>query len=254
MTQEKIKRIHRVYQWIPAVLLAVLGILLVCSCLDIYTSGPRPYSAEAIALRFRRIVIPVIICLIGTGGGCILDLALPSDVKHMKGSSRPKETMLRLRRKADVEPLEKETRFRLFVGFLTGTIFVILMLYPLFYFMDASHFSVSELNSDVIKAILIALIPAVAGLFLCWGCQYLINASYRREADYYKKAIADGHLISAPKTEQKAHKCHCKAIRNVRLIIILIAILLIILGVINGGAADVLKKAVAICTECIGLG
>jgi len=33
-----------------------------------------------------------------------------------------------------------------------------------------------------------------------------------------------------------------------------IAVLLIIAGVINGGAQDVFIKAVKICSECIGLG
>ena len=32
------------------------------------------------------------------------------------------------------------------------------------------------------------------------------------------------------------------------------AIGLIVLGVLNGGARDVLAKAVKICSECIGLG
>lgn len=32
------------------------------------------------------------------------------------------------------------------------------------------------------------------------------------------------------------------------------ALVLIVLGVLNGGARDVLAKAVKICSECIGLG
>ncbi len=32
------------------------------------------------------------------------------------------------------------------------------------------------------------------------------------------------------------------------------ALLLIVLGVLNGGMLDVLTKAVKICSECIGLG
>ena len=32
------------------------------------------------------------------------------------------------------------------------------------------------------------------------------------------------------------------------------AVLLILLGVLNGGAQDVLTKAVKICSECVGLG
>ncbi|MBQ8324841.1 MAG: thioredoxin [Clostridia bacterium] len=34
----------------------------------------------------------------------------------------------------------------------------------------------------------------------------------------------------------------------------LIAVALIVLGRTSGGAADVLTKAINICTECIGLG
>lgn len=33
-----------------------------------------------------------------------------------------------------------------------------------------------------------------------------------------------------------------------------VGILLVVLGVCNGGAGDVLTKAVKICSECIGLG
>jgi hypothetical protein len=31
-------------------------------------------------------------------------------------------------------------------------------------------------------------------------------------------------------------------------------LLFIVLGIVNGGMADVLNKAIKICTECIGLG
>ena len=40
----------------------------------------------------------------------------------------------------------------------------------------------------------------------------------------------------------------------VRFILAALALLFIILGVMNGGARDVLIKAINICTECIGLG
>ena len=33
-----------------------------------------------------------------------------------------------------------------------------------------------------------------------------------------------------------------------------LAVLLIVLGVLNGGALDVLAKAIRLCSECIGLG
>ena len=40
----------------------------------------------------------------------------------------------------------------------------------------------------------------------------------------------------------------------VRLIVLAAAVVLIIIGIVNGSARDVLFKAVTICTECVGLG
>jgi len=48
----------------------------------------------------------------------------------------------------------------------------------------------------------------------------------------------------------KPHESH----KNLQVIIIITAIILIISGIINGSARDVLYKAINICTECIGLG
>ena len=36
--------------------------------------------------------------------------------------------------------------------------------------------------------------------------------------------------------------------------LLVIAVVLIVLGIVNGGMTDVLDKAIRICTECIGLG
>ncbi|MBQ8341826.1 MAG: thioredoxin [Clostridia bacterium] len=40
----------------------------------------------------------------------------------------------------------------------------------------------------------------------------------------------------------------------VRGVILAVGIVFVVLGVLNGGMADVLGKAIRICTECIGLG
>ena len=41
---------------------------------------------------------------------------------------------------------------------------------------------------------------------------------------------------------------------GVRIAFVGCAIVFIIIGIYNGGMADVLNKAIKICTECIGLG
>ena len=253
MTQDKIKRIHRWYSWILAALLAVLGVLLILSCLDIYTSGPRPYSADAIALRFRRIVVPVIIAVAGCTGGIVLNLLLPVEHERTKAISSPEEIMLRLRQKADVSPVRREHRLRLSIRVITGILFVALMVYPAVYFLTPDHFTISNLNADIVKAVLIVLVPALVGLLLCWVCRTLVDASFRREAAVYKQALADGKRKPSKQNNEQPRKC-CGILKGIKIGIVVIAVIFIIAGIFNGGADDVLKKAIAICTECIGLG
>ena len=45
-----------------------------------------------------------------------------------------------------------------------------------------------------------------------------------------------------------------KHVNILRAVVLIAAVLLIIAGIVNGGALDVLVKAINICTECVGLG
>ncbi len=72
---------------------------------------------------------------------------------------------------------------------------------------------------------------------------------------------ADGVPGSKPNRRRCTCKEHAEAaaarsasIRVVQAILLLISVVLIVLGVMNGGLYDVLVKAINICTECIGLG
>ena len=253
MKQDTIKKIHRWYGRILAAILVALGILFILSCLDIYTSGPRPYSADAIALRFKRIAIPVIIGVIGATGGIALNLLLPLESKRQKGLSYPEDVMLRLRQKANIPSVQKEMKLRLVYRLSATICFVVLMIYPLIYFLTPEHFSISELNADIVHAIVVVLIPTAVGLALCWMCKVLINKSFQREASIYKSAIAEGSRkdISKDTVPEPRGRMMLPAIR---LVVAVAAVVFVILGIFNGGAEDVLKKAIAICTECIGLG
>lgn len=43
-------------------------------------------------------------------------------------------------------------------------------------------------------------------------------------------------------------------VRTCRIVLLAVAVSFLVLGIVNGGAADVLNKARIICMECIGLG
>lgn len=256
MAQDKVKKIHLIYGCILLVLLIAVGIALIVSCLDIYHSGDRPYSPASIGAHFRTIAVLVYVTVAAVIGGIVLDLALPLEQKRPKAVIDEMAQLHRQQKKAGTltgdyaARAAKEQKLRSGLKWGTGIVFAILMIYPLIYFTDIDHFTIADLNADIIKALVSTLIPAVVGLGLCFGCKQLCGRSLARETELWKTAIAEGSC--APVSHAKPQGV--KKLTVIRGTILAIAAVSIIVGIFNGGAADVLLKAIAICTECIGLG
>lgn len=256
MPQEKIKKIHLIYGCIAAVLIIALGIALILSCLDIYNSGARPYSPESIGLRFQNIALLAYVCIAIAVGGIILGLALPLDQKKPKPVKDELVLLEKAKAKAGACPAEAvaEQKKRLVFRIGTAAAFAVLMVYPAIYFMNPAHFTIASLNEDIAKAVTIALVPAAIGLLLCFVCSLLESKSIAKETEIYKKAAAQ-NKGQAPNTPVAAdNKDSKKTLTAVRCGLLVLAVCLIVMGIFNGGMKDVLDKAVAICTECIGLG
>ena len=100
-----------------------------------------------------------------------------------------------------------------------------------------------------------ALGCALIALFFCGAVRLLSDISAER-AVVYAKALM---LLPAPAAEKKPVGKQSRAIPRYAMfvcqaILIVVAIVMIVIGVLNGGMNDVLQKAIKICTECIGLG
>ena len=54
--------------------------------------------------------------------------------------------------------------------------------------------------------------------------------------------------------EKAVHQQADPKARILRAAVLVIALILIVIGILNGGLEDVLAKGAAICTECVGLG
>ena len=233
-------------------LIIALGIALILSCLDIYNSGARPYTPESIGLRFQNIALLAYACIAIAVGGIILGLALPLDQKKPKSVKDDLALMEKAKAKAGTCPAEAvaEQKKRLGLRIGTAIAFAGLMVYPAIYFMNPAHFSITSLNEDIAKAVTIALVPAAIGLLLCFVCSMLESKSIAKETEIYKKASTENKAnVASP--ENVPAKSYLTAIRCGLLVL---AVCLIVMGIFNGGMKDVLDKAVAICTECIGLG
>lgn len=74
------------------------------------------------------------------------------------------------------------------------------------------------------------------------------------------KPVADPDLISIYRAEREAERdrseeaAKAKKLRVARIAVLLIAVIFVVAGIINGSMEDMLIKAINICTECVGLG
>ena len=89
---------------------------------------------------------------------------------------------------------------------------------------------------------LFAAVPLIANsvilLLMCLAVKV-------KDPDADRPAKAEGRMT--PKKETKSKKI-------VQAVVVVAAVLLIIAGICNGSALDVLIKGINICTECVGLG
>lgn len=233
----------------------VSGLCLIYGCLCIYYSGNDPsYSPEAVRLAFNKIAIPVYICLGLLALSIVLPLFFPSDSKKIKikVSSKGKYGLLLVNKDvsnlsvADNNTLKKEKTSRTIIKSVEFLIIAVLSALFLIYALNGSNFDSKDINSSMINAMKV-LIPCTVLMLVVSIVSYLLCEQS------FKRACAI--LTKLPKTkEEKTNAKDNRAVLIIRSVILLTALVLLIYGFATGGVADVLTKAVNICTECIGLG
>ena len=256
MTKELAKRIRTVFGIVLSVSIAVAGICLIYACVAIYRTGDHPFSREAVAEAFSPIAVPVYLCLGLVILGFLLDLLLP-DEKPMRIVGKQHALILqRLHSKTDLNQcddtlrkavLAQQDSRKLHRGITAGLLTVGSIIF-LIYALREGAFHQSEINDSMIRAMKVLLpcmaVPFGYGVFTT----YHNTASMEKEIALLKQA--DGN--KAPEA-QPDKPCRIKP-NIVRNVVVLLAAAFLIYGFCTGGTADVLTKAVNICTECVGLG
>ena len=148
--------------------------------------------------------------------------------------------------------IKNEKKNRKIVWIINIVIVSICSIMGLCYLLNKKHFDAS---GDLIKQAIdmgIHLLPWCIIGFVCSIITTLYEEySAKKEVELVKKIIkTDGKK----KKEVINSKENNKTINIIRVSLLTLSVLLIVVGIFNGGAADVLQKAINICTECIGLG
>lgn len=260
-SQNKIRLICGI---VLSVLIVVVGICLIFSCLSIYRSGESPFTREAISAAFSKISVPVYLCLLAIVVAGVLAMVLPTQERRPRASVNAALQLQRIREKINHHnaslsaPLRKKywqgVRFRYGCRIGCAVICIASALPLILYLIDLSHFT-PALNESVIAATYMALPFVLIGGIACLLERYLERISINREIQLWKSVMEEQQLTcGAPQTRQKRDFPNGILLCVVRAVVLLTAVVLIGMGVFNGGMRDVLGKAIKICTECIGLG
>ena len=254
MTSERNIKLRRFYGIALSCAIILAGICLMVACVGIYRSGDEPFSREAVAAAFSPIALPVYLCLGMIPAGFVLKLLFPVPAEKVPAVKQHSVILKRLISRADLEncstelktQIAAEEKYRKKNNLICALILAGSSVFFLIYALNGSHFHSSQINSSMILA-MYRLLPCLA--VSLGACIWLVSArkkSMLRQIELLKQCPR----LDAPKPES-ATCCHTN---KVRCALLLAAIALAVFGFVTGGTADVLTKAINICTECIGLG
>lgn len=282
MTKNWGKRLLMLYRIVLSVVTVIAGVCLMVACVQIYRSGDQPYSREAVAAAFAPIRIPVYLCLAMVVGGGVLQLVMPAEEAKRKATPDVAARLERLYARTDVarweesarQQVAREQRLRRVHRTVTAVLTLAAAAVFLVYAVDPRHFSSADVTGSVIRA-MYWLLPCVLvaggyGIF----ARFSVLASLRREMAVLTTQLVAGVVRKAPESPAgqsveavkdeadadgeapvvPAKKPVFSAEAAVRYGVLAAGLALLVYGFATGGIADVLTKAVNICTECIGLG
>lgn len=257
MNKKAIKLLRLVYGIAVSIMTVISGLLLIAACLQIYRSGGEQiYTPEKVAAAFAPIAVPVYVTLGMIAGSFLLAFILPVEKKRIPVQ---KQYVLLLRRayeRADMtlcnpellSQIQKEqTKRRLslilsLVFWAIGSIIFLPYACSSGNYSEELHLATDSVIAAVWRLLPCSLIPTGFSIFATYYCR----ASVRRELELVK-------LVPKAAEPCPTAQASCNLL-YARLAILVIALVMTVGGFVAGGTADVLAKAVAICTECVGLG
>lgn len=253
MTEKYSSRLRSLYPIVLSITLVITGICLMVQCFRIYTSAEGVFSREIVAAYFAPIAIPVFLCLVLV----VLGFFFPAENKKLPPEKNYSLILQKLHAKTDLDACPEELRAavvreqkrRQQLNYTTFFLCCMGIVEFLRYALQADAFHSQQINASVIQA-MVCLVPCA---LIPFGCAvfaaYQKKASILREVELLKSANAPRVSPVAPTRHQ-----HRFSPALVQWMLLAVAVAILVYGYISGGTADVLTKAINICTECVGLG
>ena len=250
----------RVYLIIQAALCVLLVVMLSVSAVSIYREGAARkaehplepiYTREIAAERFAPIA-PVCFIAIGLAiAGLVLGARDVGAEKPVRDAERARDlTVTRVIKPTDAMCGARKKQARL--QWIGRGAFAACMVPLVIYMLNPAHFPLEDLEGMFLGLIKVFLPWTAAGIGALAVTSVLRERYVLQETEAARaqiRAEKEAGLAPGPAPAPRAGN-----VGMIQIVLIVAAILLIVAGVFNGSARDVLYKAINICTECVGLG
>ncbi len=257
MNNKTAKIIRLVYGSLVGLSAIAAGICLIAGCLSIYHSGgDQIYTAQKVAEAFAPIAPVVYLALALAIGSFILDFVLPLEKRKAKPEKDHQAQLNRLLEKRDItqgDPAvlqgilkaENTRRLHWLISILllaAGSVLFLII------GVIGQTWETGDSTTPMTQAVYI-LLPCLAVPF-----GYAVFSAYYNKVSLQRQIDLVKQLPVVEKSSAAAAGNGGRAVQIARVVICFAALTLLIYGFLSGGTADVITKAVNICTECVGLG
>jgi len=272
MTEKSAQTLRRIYGICLSALTVLIATLFIVQIWAIFRSTDG-YTLEIISEKFSQIAIPFWLWIVAIVGGGVISFIFPETEEMPKAFVDVRITLTRLQARIpkDAESLleasEKGNGRKIAWGIGVG-VCLISTVVALAYLFNAGYvvkFSGEFFQTHAEAEKLIKIAPWVlASLCVCAGALIYQEYSLKKELAQVKGIFAEyaknKALVQPQEKEESAWEKMSKRLSSPKLLtavragLAIVGIALFVIGIFNGGMADVLAKAVNICTQCIGLG
>lgn len=264
---DRSEKLRRIYAVVIGVLIVAAGIAIICVAADIYYSGKGTgviYTREIVSDRLQKLAIPLLFVAAAAIAGAVFPI-FKTRVKP-KAEDAVAKLRSRMPQNGDGEQFDaakksydKYGKIRLIVwacslSFACATAIAVMAAYV----FKAANFAGKDISAEMLRLVSVVMPCTAAALAALIAASVVGGALAKKQLAALKIMIkhGDGSVIPEPKFIAKAKSVWNSDITlwAVRGVILAIGVVFIIVGALNGGARDVLVKAINICQECIGLG
>ena len=266
MTQQtKGAKVRRIYEICFTGLTIVVGLLFIVQVWALFSMGEKAFSRASVAEHFTPIAPFFFLWLAGIVGGAVLGQIFPAQKTTLLPVLSKQATLKKLSARVN-ENVGKSQQTKRKVVWLACVIVasacaVVATLYLAGNYVGKAQSGFFAEHNEAER--LVRAMPWFLGL-LCaiYFADFYGEYSTDKEIKLVKAEIVENakkgiKIEKAEQTNKPSKFAFLKTNRFlwcVRGVLGVLAIALIVLGIDNGGMADVLEKAINICTQCIGLG